>query len=75
MNEYSKVHEELNMATKKKYKQLRATPIRLMNDWIKLKWINEWIFSGALGAEHGYEEEVQAVARHSQPAWWMNGLN
>jgi hypothetical protein len=28
MNEYSQVHEELNMATKKKYKQLRATPNR-----------------------------------------------
>jgi hypothetical protein len=28
MNEYSQVHEELNMATKKKYKQLHATPNR-----------------------------------------------
>jgi hypothetical protein len=28
MNDYSQVHEELNMATKKKYKQLRATPNR-----------------------------------------------
>jgi hypothetical protein len=28
MNEYSQVHEELNMATKKKYKQLRAAPNR-----------------------------------------------
>jgi hypothetical protein len=28
MNDYSQVYEELNMATKKKYKQLRATPNR-----------------------------------------------
>ncbi len=26
MKEYSQVHEELDMATKKKYKQLRAAP-------------------------------------------------
>jgi hypothetical protein len=28
MTDYSQVHEELNMGTKKKYKQLRATPNR-----------------------------------------------
>ncbi len=33
MNEYSQVHEELNMATKKKYKQLRATPDR-PDEWL-----------------------------------------
>ncbi len=33
MNEYSQVHEELNMATKKKYKQLRDTPNR-PDEWM-----------------------------------------
>ena len=33
MNEYSQVHQELNMATKKKYKQLRATPNR-PDEWM-----------------------------------------
>jgi hypothetical protein len=28
MDDYSQVHKELNMATKKKYKQLRAAPNR-----------------------------------------------
>ncbi len=33
MNDYSQVHEELNMATKKKYKQLRVTPNR-PDEWM-----------------------------------------
>ncbi len=33
MNDYSQMHEELNMATKKKYKQLRATSNR-PDEWL-----------------------------------------